>query len=390
MSPASTTGFNFGAAAGEQKKSEPTAGISGGGGFSFGAKSSGEAQPGPSTSKLATSSFSFGAKKPEEKVATAASSGGGFSFGAKTDDAKAAQPAALGAGGTSSGFSFGAKPAENKVGDAEKTSASKLASSSGFSFGAGAGAASTKPVETGSSAAKPAGKFSFGGGAASKPASSAATTTANTGAAITATASSSTSLDKTITFNELESKINKWTSELGHQEEVFLNQATKINACGLLVNRNIDNLTCLDKSVKEVEKKQKEIDREMDLLVSMQNELAEMIEPLEANVDKQLELNKQNNLSIDSDRERMINLTDTLDQQMFDCSDDLKAIIDQINNRNIENRQSDSISKVTAILSNHIDTLNWIGGQTESLDSKLEELHRNISVLTKFDKQLGN
>jgi len=193
-----------------------------------------------------------------------------------------------------------------------------------------------------------------------------------------------------MTFAELEAKINKWTSELGHQEDVFLKQATKINACGLLVNRNIDNLTVLDKSVKEVEKKQREIDREMDLLISMQNELAEMIEPLEANVDKQLELNKQNNVNIDSDRERMVNLTDTLDQQMFDCSDDLRTIIDQINSRNLENKQADSITKVSAILSNHIDTLNWIGGQTDSLDSKLEELHRNISVLTKYDRQFGN
>ena len=93
-----------------------------------------------------------------------------------------------------------------------------------------------------------------------------------------------------MTFAELETKINKWTSELSHQEDVFLNQATKINACGLLVNRNIDAMTNLDKSVTEVEKKQNEIDREMDLLISMQNELAEMIEPLENNVDKQLEI----------------------------------------------------------------------------------------------------
>lgn len=105
-----------------------------------------------------------------------------------------------------------------------------------------------------------------------------------------------------------------------------------------------------------------------------QNELSEMIAPLEANVEKQLELNKQNNINIDSDRERMINLTDTLDQQLFDCSDDLKTIIESINSRNTENSSSDGISKVTAVLSNHIDTLNWVSSQTDVLGGKLDEL----------------
>merc|ERR1712066_139752 len=137
----------------------------------------------------------------------------------------------------------------------------------------------------------------------------------------------------------------------------------------------------LDDSVKRVEQDQKNIDRELDLVVSMQQELKEMIEPLEADVDRQLEA-QTNSINLNSDRERMLNLTDMLDQQMFECADDLRAVIEQINQQKTASKESGSVSKISAILSNHIDTLNWVGGQTNSLDSKLEELRRNISALT--------
>ena len=80
-----------------------------------------------------------------------------------------------------------------------------------------------------------------------------------------------------LTFEQLEEKINKWVHELSHQEELFLDQATKINAWGLLVNDNLDKLTNLDDNVKAVERDQKNIDRELDLVISMQQELKEMI-----------------------------------------------------------------------------------------------------------------
>jgi len=125
----------------------------------------------------------------------------------------------------------------------------------------------------------------------------------------------------------------------------------------------------------------------MDLLESMQNELEELLKPLEENVDKQLENNKKNGMNSDNDRERMIQLTDSLDQQLFDCSDDLKTIIENMNSMSDPN--STSLCKVTAVLSNHIDTLNWVGGQTAALDGKLGELQQNIAMLTKYDRELG-
>jgi chromosome segregation ATPase len=184
-----------------------------------------------------------------------------------------------------------------------------------------------------------------------------------------------------LTFEQLEDKINKWVHELSHQESLFLDQATKVNAWGLLVNENLDKLTDLDNAVKRVEGDQKAIDRELDLVVCMQQELKEMIDPLESDVDRQLEA-QANRINLNSDRERMLNLTDMLDQQMFESADDLRSIIEQINQQKCDNKESSSITKISAILSNHIDTLNWVSSQTGSLDSKLEELRRNISALT--------
>ena len=78
----------------------------------------------------------------------------------------------------------------------------------------------------------------------------------------------------------------------------------------------------------------------------------------------------------------MLTLTDNLDQQMYDCADDLRQIIESINAQKTETSSSDNVSKIAAILSNHIDTINWVGGQTNNLEHKVEELKRNISALT--------
>merc|ERR1712066_476197 len=104
----------------------------------------------------------------------------------------------------------------------------------------------------------------------------------------------------------------------------------------------------LDDSVKQVERDQKNIDRELDLIISMQQELKEMIEPLEADVDKQLEANRNNSVNLNSDRERMLTLTDMLDQQMFECADELRMIIEQINQQKCDSSDSNVITKISS------------------------------------------
>ena len=55
-----------------------------------------------------------------------------------------------------------------------------------------------------------------------------------------------------ITYNQLEETINKWTLELEEQEKIFLNQATQVNAWDRLLVANGDKIINLNESVEQV------------------------------------------------------------------------------------------------------------------------------------------
>lgn len=183
----------------------------------------------------------------------------------------------------------------------------------------------------------------------------------------TTTVSSVTGIPSgTINFCQLEESINKWTLDLEEQEKVFVNQATQINAWDKLLITNGEKIVTLNQEVERVKIEQQQLEHELDYVVGQQKELQECLVPLE----KELA-----SLSVsDSDREYTYRLSENLDTQLKRMSEDLKEIIEHLNEANRAQDSSDPIVQIGKILNAHMNSLQWLDQQTALLSQKIQQI----------------
>ncbi|XP_054277538.1 nuclear pore glycoprotein p62 [Macrosteles quadrilineatus] len=246
------------------------------------------------------------------------------------------------------------------------------------------------------SQATPAPSFSFGGATSTSTATLAplsfsltpSTTTAKSttvptlslGASVTTSASSGTttltpasSANTTstgnITFVQLEETINKWTHELEEQEKIFMSQAVQINSWDNLLNSNSDKIVALNNEVHQMKLQQQQLDHELDFILAQQRELEEVLSPLE----KQTSEVPSNT---DPDREHTYYLAESLDTQLKQMCEDLREIIEHLNESSRTQDTSDPIIQVGRILNAHMNSLHWIDQMTMNIQNQLENVTR--------------
>ncbi|KAI8128800.1 hypothetical protein FF38_13034 [Lucilia cuprina] len=388
-----TGGFSFGAPNTSATAAQPAAAAAKPGGFSFGATGGGDAGSKPlgfGFGATATPAASTSAPAAATATPTFGLGGGatttGFGFGAATSAAAttttaAAQPAAPSFGLTSTatsqsggtGFGFGATTpaatsasaaataAPTSTTSAAATSAAPLASS--FSaFAAPAATTSTAAVTSSATSSL------------TVPASSAATTTApaTTGFASLTTATKTTDSSSMppnasqLSYNQLEEHINKWTLELEDQEKVFTDQATQINAWDKILISNNQKILDLNDAVQKVKSDQQTLEQELEFIATQHKELEESIMPLQKEFMKIPQ--------VDVERSQTYLMVENLDTQLKQMSEDLKEIIDNLNESNKCQDNSDPIIQIGKILNAHMSSLQWIEQSTSSIGSKLEDI----------------
>nr|CAD7568001.1 unnamed protein product [Timema californicum] len=152
-----------------------------------------------------------------------------------------------------------------------------------------------------------------------------------------ATTGSSASLN----FVQLEENINKWAMELQEQEKVFQNQATQVNTWDRLLIANGDKIVSLNNAVERVKMEQQQLDQELDFI-----------------------------------------LAQNIDTQMKQMSEDLKEIIEYLNESNRTQDANDPMGQICRILNAHMNSLQWVDQNIALTDtlvehvSKLHDLHK--------------
>ena len=104
-----------------------------------------------------------------------------------------------------------------------------------------------------------------------------------------------------MTFRQLEENINKWTLELEDLEQVFINQATQVNAWDQLLIKNGDKIISLNENVATVRLDQQRLEHELDFVAGQQSELEEILKPLEASL--------SNTGNYDTEREKIYSVS---------------------------------------------------------------------------------
>lgn len=139
--------------------------------------------------------------------------------------------------------------------------------------------------------------------------------------------SPSSSSSNQMNFFSLEEQINKWTLELEEQEKTFITQATQINAWDSILLKNGEKVVDLNKAVENVKADQVAMEQELEFITAQQAELEESILPLEQELSK---IPQQ----IDVDRSQTYLMAETLDSQLKQMTEDLKEVIEHLNEAN--------------------------------------------------------
>lgn len=259
-----------------------------------------------------------------------------------------AQSFSLGGGGdaTASKLSLTLLPPATTVGldlqlKTATTTATTTSSTTGFTL-----TASTATSATTSSAAPPLSVLATGTVVSSAP------------------SGTSTSLN----FCQLEESINKWTLELEEQEKVFMNQATQVNAWDHLLIGNGEKIVGLNNAVERVKLEQQQLDNELDFILAQQRELEECLAPLEKELGS--------NGVADPEREHIFQMTENVDTQLKQMSEDLKEIIEHLNETNRTQDTSDPIVQIGRILNAHMNSLQWIDQNTALIATHLEQVSK--------------
>ncbi|XP_017753267.1 PREDICTED: nuclear pore glycoprotein p62 [Eufriesea mexicana] len=263
---------------------------------------------------------------------------------------------------TGTGFTLSTAPAATTTTTATTTATGFSLSTSGTTSAATGFTFGTETTAT-----------STAGFSLNQTAATASLTSTQASLGTTTTVSSSTGSLQPASINSFEESINKWTLELEEQEKVFVNQAAQVNTWDKLLITNGEKIVTLNQEVERVKIEQQQLEHELDYVVGQQKELQDCLVPLE----KELA-----SLSIsDPEREYTYRLAEDLDTQLKRMSEDLKEIIEHLNQANRTQDSSDPIVQIGKILNAHMNSLQWLDQQTTLLSQKIQQIdqmHQNF------------
>lgn len=199
------------------------------------------------------------------------------------------------------------------------------------------------------------------------------TTTTATTSSVNAAAASQ------LNFCQLEEHINKWTLALEEQEKLFINQATQVNSWDKVLINNNNKITSLSEAVERVKIEQQSLEQELEFITAQHTELDECITPL------QNELSKTQHLDVDKAQTYI--LAENLDTQLRQMSEDLKEVIEHLNEANKVQDTTDPIVQIGLILNAHMSSLQWIESSVAQVTTKIEDISKMYDTLRRDNER---
>lgn len=165
-----------------------------------------------------------------------------------------------------------------------------------------------------------------------------------------------------MTFSQLQEHINKWLDELTILEGDFHEQAQNINAWDSILINNANKLTTISEKMEQLKSDHTRINNQIDFIESQQNELEELIKPLEDEKSKMLDT------VVVSEKEKFYHLMETVNNDLQGVAADIQTVIEQFNAANSIKDMNDPLASIGKILNTHMTLLKHIDDQISSID----------------------
>lgn len=168
-----------------------------------------------------------------------------------------------------------------------------------------------------------------------------------------------------MTYRQLDDNLNLWLQELSVLENDFHNQASTINSWDSLLVNNAVKITAINETIEKLKADQLKIDHQLDFIISQQNELDTLLQPLEAcSIDTSSD-------PVTSEREATFKMVESIHNDMSGIGSDLQSFIRKLNEMSNTSGQlsdpSDPLVAINKVLNSHMDALQYIDNQVQNI-----------------------
>jgi len=187
----------------------------------------------------------------------------------------------------------------------------------------------------------------------------------------------------------IEEIINRWSTELESHVRDFNKFATEVAVWDRALIENGNNLAALYSHVLAAEREQNDIDQSLDHIEQQERELSATVEMYEKQMADVLggqggTLRTLDTGPADTERDKNYMLATELHNHLDDLSSSLTQLIDSVNSMSIAQGDSNAVStddpmaQIAQVLSNHLESLQWIDGASRELEEKVVEVEKRI------------
>ncbi|KAF8623435.1 hypothetical protein AX15_006377 [Amanita polypyramis BW_CC] len=184
----------------------------------------------------------------------------------------------------------------------------------------------------------------------------------------------------------LEEIVNKWTSELETHVKEFNRFAGEVSVWDRALIENSKDIAALHSHVSAAEREQNDINQSLDHIEQQQKDLASALDAYEKIAQEILGgqgagLRALDTGPADTERDKNYMLATDLHTQLDDLSSSLSQMIDSVNTLSLPGDATsadDPMSQISQILSNHLESLQWIDGAVREVENKVGEVEKRV------------
>ncbi|KIY52338.1 hypothetical protein FISHEDRAFT_35401, partial [Fistulina hepatica ATCC 64428] len=184
----------------------------------------------------------------------------------------------------------------------------------------------------------------------------------------------------------IEEIVNRWTADLDAQVKEFNKFATEIAVWDRAIMENGNNLSGIANQVLNAERDQLEIEQSLDTIEQHQASLSAMLDTYEKSSQELLggpngSLRALDTGPADSERDKSYMLASDLHANLDDLTGSLVQMIESVNSLELNDSaeaKDDPMAQIAQILSNHLESLQWIDTSVRDVEGKVTEIERRI------------
>lgn len=196
--------------------------------------------------------------------------------------------------------------------------------------------------------------------------------------------------------------MNKWTEEVTDLATQFQKGARMVSKWDRAIVSNEDKINSLNRDAQSVQIAHKELNDNLDLILSQQNELHSLLDTLQIDVERKIGSSpskpgsphgghSDTKLRGDIERESMHRMSIEVMEELDTMALTIRDLVVDLNKGSEmtgRGRAGDTVSQIISVLNAHLDSLQYLDETSGSLHKRLTDVQRACEVATRETERM--